>query len=69
MVLAIQIISQPAMVVDSFSSFKGDSAATGTVLPATRMTLPLIRKTLPATWKILPTAETVLESFELIPRV
>jgi hypothetical protein len=75
MVLAIQMIL-PAMVVDSFASFKGDSAATGTALLATRMTLPLTmttlplaRTTLPATWKILPITETVLESFELIPCV
>jgi hypothetical protein len=48
MVLAIQM-TVPAMVVDSFASFNGDSAAIGTALPATRMTLPLTRTTLPAT--------------------
>jgi hypothetical protein len=66
--LAIQM-TLPAMVVDSFASFKGNSAAKGTALPATRMTLPETRTILPATWKILPTKETVLESFDLIPCV
>ncbi len=66
MILATQM-TLPAMVVDSFASFKGDSAATWKALPTTRLTLPVTRTTLPATWKILPTKETVLESFELIP--
>ncbi len=48
MILAIQM-TLPAMVVDSFASFKGDFAATGTALPATRMTPPVTRTTLPAT--------------------
>jgi hypothetical protein len=59
----------PAVVVDSFASFKGDSAARGTALSATRMTQPLTRITLPATLKILPTTETVLESYESNPCV
>jgi hypothetical protein len=53
MFLAIQM-TLPAMVVDSFASFKGDSAASGTALPATRMTLPVTRTTLPGTGTILP---------------
>jgi hypothetical protein len=57
------------MVVDSFASFKGDSAATGTALPATRMTLPLTTTTLPLARTTPPTTETVLESFEVIPCV
>ncbi len=48
MILAIQM-TLPALVVDSFASFKGDIADTGTALPATRMTLPVTRTTLPAT--------------------
>jgi hypothetical protein len=43
MILDIQM-TLPAMVVDSFASFKGDSAATGTAQPATRMTLPVTRQ-------------------------
>ncbi len=42
----------PAMVADNFAGLKGDSAATGTALPATRMTLPVTRTTLPATYII-----------------
>jgi hypothetical protein len=53
MFLAIQM-TLPAKVVDSFASFKGDSAASGTALPATRMTLPVTRTTLPGTGTILP---------------
>jgi hypothetical protein len=68
MLLDIQMIL-PAVVVDSFASFKGYSAAIGTALSATRMTLLLTRITLPATLKILPTIETVLESYESIPCV
>jgi hypothetical protein len=44
MILAIQM-TLLAMVVDSFASFKGDFAATGTALPATRMTPPVTRTT------------------------
>jgi hypothetical protein len=62
MLLDVQM-TLPAVVVDSFASFKGDSAAKGTALSATRMTLPLTRITLPATLKILLTTETVLESY------
>jgi hypothetical protein len=68
MVLAILMIL-PAMVVDSFASYKGDSAATGTALPATRMTLPLTMTALPLARTTLLTTGTVLESFELIPCV
>jgi hypothetical protein len=48
MVLAIQV-TIPTMAVDSFASFKGDSEATGTAFPATRMTLQITRINLPAT--------------------
>jgi hypothetical protein len=68
MVLAIQMIL-PAIVVDNLASFKGDSSATGTALPATRMTLPLTMTALPPARTTLLTTETVLESFEWIPCV
>ncbi len=56
----------PAMVLDSFASFKSDFATIGTALSATRISLSVVRTTLPATWMILPTMEIVLDSFELI---